>query len=180
MDLKSLLINRKVVILSKWFEVLLDTYPPETAKFFKNQDDLFRNPVGSTIFKGIEKLLDEILDDDVDTQRVSQFLDDIIRVRAVQDFSASQAVAFIFPLKNIIRQEISNVYGLEKPLPSDFLSRLYHIESKIDRIALLSFDIYMQCRERLYEIKANEVKKMTYRLLQQAKLIIESPEKEIC
>lgn len=180
MDLKGLLIDRKKAILSKWFQVLLDTYPPETAKFFKNQDDIFRNPVGSTIFRGIENLFDEIIDDNIDTHRVSQFLDEIIKIRAIQDFSASQAVAFIFSIKDVIRREISDAGWFDKPMTINFISDLHSLESKIDGIALLSFDVYMQSRERLYEIKANEVKRMTYRLLQQAKLIVESPDKEIC
>ena len=31
-------------------------------------------------------------------------------------------------------------------------------ESKIDTMALLAFDIYMKCREKIYEIKLDEVK----------------------
>jgi len=173
MDLKGLLLERKSTILKKWFEVILQTYPAETARFLRNQKDRFSNPVGSTIFQGIESLLDEIIDDKVDSDRVSLFLNNIIKVRAIQDFTASQAVAFIFSIKDIIRQEV------ESAGPSgQVLLELRGLNSKIDGIALLSFDVYMQCREKLYEIKANEARNMTYRLLQQAKLIIESPEKE--
>lgn len=178
MDLKGLLLERKSAILSKWFKVLLETYPAETAKFFKVKKNSFSNPVGSTIFQGIESLLEEIIDDNMDSQRVTLFLDNIIRVRAIQDFSASQAVAFIFSIKDIIRDEIEAEGASSRDLPNQVLIDLRHLESKIDGIALLSFDVYMKCREKLYEIKANEVKNMTYRLLQQAKLISESPEKE--
>lgn len=178
MDLKGLLLERKSAILSKWFEVLLETYPAETANFFKNKKDLFSNPVGSTAFQGIESILEEIIDDNIDSQRVSLFLDNIIRVRAIQDFSASQAVAFIFSIKDIIRHEAETAAASGHVLPNQVLIDLRHLESKIDGLALLSFDIYMKCREKIYEIKANEVRNMTYRLLQQAKLISESPEKE--
>ncbi len=180
MDLKGLLFERKSAILSKWFEVILDTYPAKTSKFLKNQNDLFSNPVGSTMFQGLESLLEEIIDDNMDSQRVSLFLDNIIRVRAIQDFSASQAVAFIFSTKDIIRQEVESAVASGNILPNQVLIDLRHLESKIDGLALLSFDVYMKCREKIYEIKANEVKNMTYRLLQQAKLISESPEKESC
>lgn len=180
MDLKGLLLERKSAILSKWFEVILDTYPAETSKFLNNQKDLFSNPVGSTIFQGLESLLVEIIDDNMDSQRVSLFLDNIIRVRAIQDFSASQAVAFIFSAKDIIRQEVETAVASGNILPNQVSIELRHLESKIDGLALLSFDVYMKCREKIYEIKANEVKNMTYRLLQQAKLISESPEKESC
>jgi len=34
--------------------------------------------------------------------------------------------------------------------------------------------VYMKCREKIYEIKANEARNMTFRLLQQAKLIADN------
>jgi len=39
------------------------------------------------------------------------------------------------------------------------------------------FDIYMMCREKIYELKANEVRNRTYRAFKRANLITEnSPE----
>jgi hypothetical protein len=46
-------------------------------------------------------------------------------------------------------------------------------DAAIDDLALFSFDIYMKCREKIYELKANEARSMTFRLLQQAKLIVD-------
>ncbi len=178
MDLKSLLIQKKSTILNKWFETILDSYAAETAKFLRDKSKRFTNPVGSTIYKGIENLLDEIIDDNSDSDRLSLFLDNIIRIRAIQDFSASQAVAFMFSVKDIIRQEVETSYASDQVLPKRILDELRDLDAKIDSLTLMSFDIYMQCREKLYEIKANEARNMTYRLLQQARLITESPVKE--
>lgn len=178
MNLKSLLIERKSFIITKWFDVILDSYAAETAKFLRDKSKRFANPVGYTIYQGIESLFDEIIDDKSDAGRLSLFLDNIIRVRAIQDFSASQAVAFIFSFKDIIRQEIEDAKLSEQVSQKNLLNEFRSLEAKIDSLALMSFDIYMQCREKLYEIKANEARNMTYRLLQQAKLITESPVKE--
>ncbi len=178
MDLKSLLIQKKSTILNKWFETILDSYAAETAKFLRDKSKRFNNPVGATIYKGIENLLDEIIDDNSDSDRLSLFLDNIIRIRAIQDFSASQAVAFMFSVKDIIRQEVETSYASDQVLPKRILDELRDLDAKIDSLTLMSFDIYMQCREKLYEIKANEARNMTYRLLQQARLITESPVKE--
>lgn len=178
MDLKSLLEERKSSILNKWFEIVLDSYPAETAKFLRDKNKRFTNPVGSTIYQGIQSLLDELIDDKPDSSRLSLFLDNIIRIRAIQDFSASQAVAFVFSIKDIIRQEVETATSSSNPLSQKLLTDLAEIDAKIDSIALMSFDIYMQCREKIYDIKAKEARNMTYRLLQQAKLITESPVKE--
>jgi hypothetical protein len=44
-------------------------------------------------------------------------------------------------------------------------------DSAVDDLALFAFDIYMKCREKIYDLKAQEVKNATFRLLQQAKLM---------
>jgi len=178
MDLKSLLREKKVSIVNKWFEMILESYSAETSKFFRDRSKRFANPVGSTIYQSIESLFEEILDDKSVPERLSLFLDNIIRIRAIQDFSASQAVAFIFSIKDIIRNEIAIATRSDKALPESLLAELREMDAKIDALALMSFDIFMQCREKLYEIKANEARNMTYRLLQQAKIITESPVKE--
>ncbi|MCX7913097.1 MAG: RsbRD N-terminal domain-containing protein [Thermodesulfovibrionales bacterium] len=176
MLLKDFLLERKSSLSAKWFERVVETYPSETAKFLKNQKDPFGNPVGSTILQGIDNLFNQIIEDEPDTEKILPLLDSIIRIRAIQDFSASEAVAFIFYIKDIIRQEFERTYT-NSNYPAGLREEFSRFEAKVDRLALLSFDIYMRCREKIYELKAQEVKNMTYRLLQQAKLIVESPER---
>jgi len=168
MRLNSLLAAKKASILEKWFDVVVDSYPPDTAKFLKNQSNRFTNPTGSTIFKGIEVIFDELISGR-GREKTLQFLDDVVRIRAVQDFTPSQALAFIFPLKRIIREALAAEIAAE-----NLSEEILNLESEIDGLALSSFDIYMKCKEKIYEIKANEVKSMTFRLLQMANLINEA------
>lgn len=174
MSLKQILLEKKDVMLALWFERILDTYPAETAKFLKNQKDRFANPVGQTIHEGMDGIFQELVQGG-EVGKVSGFLDAIIRVRAIQEFTAAQAVAFIFSLKNIIRDGIRDI-----PRTAELAEELAVLESQIDSLVLIAFDIFMQCREKLYDIKANEMRNMTYRLLQQANLVteIEGAEKE--
>jgi hypothetical protein len=53
---------------------------------------------------------------------------------------------------------------------------LLALEARIDAMALLSFDIYMKCREKLYELRANDVINGTYLLLKRARLVCERPD----
>lgn len=101
----------------------------------------------------------------MDLEKVSSVLDSIIRIRAVQDVTPSQALAFVFRLKKVLREE-------EGTAPSGEIDAL---ESRIDAIALISFDLFMKCREKIYDLKANELRNMTFRLLQKAKLVCEIP-----
>jgi hypothetical protein len=102
-------------------------------------------------------------------ETVKTFLDGIVRIRAIQDFAPSEAVAFIFKLKKIVRQEL----GGEVLLMPGMTDELTAFDSTIDDLALFSFDIYVKCREKIYELKAKEATNMTFRLLQQARIIVD-------
>lgn len=172
MGLNDLLIEKKASILQKWFDAIIESYPADASNFLKEQKNQFTNPVGTTISKGIENILDELLSG-LKSENISKFLDEIVRIRAVQDFTPASALSFIFLLKKVIREDMEKDIQ-EKQLYGELLA----FESKIDDLACAAFDIYMKCREKIYEIKANEVKSMTFRLLQRANLICEIPDQE--
>ncbi len=162
MKLKNLLSAKKSAVLNRWYDAILDTYPSDTSGFLKQQKNPFLNPVGCTIFQGIENLYNEILTGS-QKERVSQFLDNIIRIRAVQEFTPSQCISFVFLLKKAVREEIK-----EELIEQHLYNELLELELQIDDISLLAFDIYMKCREKLYQIKANELQSWTFRRLQKA------------
>jgi hypothetical protein len=166
MDLKKLLQERKTTIVKRWFDAIAETYPDDTSRFLKKQKAQFANPVGYTISEGIERLFDA-LQQGMLPDTVSTFLDGIVRIRAVQNFAPSEAVAFIFHLKKVIRQELGNEILKQQGMTE----QLSAFDSTIDDLALYAFDIYMKCREKIYELKANEAKNATFRLLQRAKLM---------
>lgn len=172
MKLKNLLLKNRAAILDRWFRLIIETYPSETSKFLKSQKDRFANPVGAAISEGIEGLYEHLLGES-DSVEVSSFLDRIIRIRAIQDFSPSQAVAFVFSLKKAIREQLENEIR-----DITIAGELLAVESRIDDLILLSFDIYMNCREKVYEIKANEARNRTFTLLERAGLVSEIPEQE--
>jgi hypothetical protein len=152
-------------IVEKWFDRILDTYPEDTSKFLRKEKDPFANPVRSTILQGIEGVYDEILKDRESPETLNDFLDKVIRIRAVQDFSPSQALAFVFSLKAVIREV------LDKEIRENHLhDQLLLLESRVDGLALRAFDVYVGCREEVYELRVNEVKRMrerAFRLLEQ-------------
>ncbi len=169
MNLKHHLIEKKPAILKKWFDAIAGTYPEDTAGFLKKQKAQFTNPVGYTLAEGTERLFDALLQGMI-PETVSSFLDSMVRIRAIQAFSPSEALAFIFQLKKVIRQEL----GSEVMLQQGIAEELVAFDSAIDDLALFSFDIFMKCREKIYDLKANEARSMTFRLLQQARLIVDN------
>lgn len=169
MKLKTLLTKHKSTLISRWVEAIVKTYPPETAKFLKNKKDQYHNPVGHTILAETQNLFDQVLEG-VDREKTTPFLDRIIRIRAIQEFTPSQAISFVFSLKYIIRK----IVGPE--IDTDALDQeLVDLEATLDFMALVAFDIYMSCREQVYDIKAKEVQQNAYLLLKRAKLLVEKP-----
>jgi hypothetical protein len=107
MKINHVLAEKKQEILKKWFNLILETYPSDTAQFLKEQKNRFHNPVGHTISEGIDCIFEELLGG-MDSDRISLFLDNMIRIRALQDFTPSQAIGFIFILKKVMREELAN------------------------------------------------------------------------
>ena len=172
MKLDELLREKRSAIHKRWVRLILDTYPADTRRFLGKQKDPFANPVGNAIAKETDQICG-ILFEGFDPERLTPLLDRIVRIRAVQDFSPSQALAFVFLLKRAIRSE------LEDEIRQDLLSReLSDFETRIDRLALLAFEIYMTCKEKLYEIRADQSCRQVSRLLERAGLISEIPKWE--
>lgn len=160
--------QEKATILKHWFDLVVETYPPETARFLRKESNQFANPVGHTIHHGMEGLLEEFLHE-MNPEKMSSLLDRIIRIRAVQNFLPSQAIAFILQLKKVVREVFGREIQENRVSPDDLQS----FDSKVDALSLLAFDVYMGCRENLYEVRINEVKNRTSRLLQRANIIAE-------
>ena len=170
--LKGLLQERKSVISARWFDAIMETYPNDNTGFFKKQGDRFANPVGHTFSQGIESMLEALIEEKKLDEELP-FLDDIIKVRAVQDFTPSKAVNFIFALKKVIREELKKEI-MQGAIDDELLS----FESKIDDLALFAFNIYVKCREQLEQLKIDELKRMTFTLLKKANLMSEIPMEE--
>jgi hypothetical protein len=94
----------KKTILEKWVERTLATYPSQTLRFFESEKDRFRNPVGHTLREGLARLLDQITGE-MDLDQVRPALESIVRLRAVQDFTPSQAVGFVYLLRVILDED---------------------------------------------------------------------------
>jgi hypothetical protein len=170
-DLLALLRERREEICERWLDAIVETYPAETAAFLKSKKNRFANPVGHTLVQGVNDIFAELIAEspEKDAAKVSKFLDNIIRVRAIQDFTPSHAVAFVLQLKLVVREAL----GDEAARLHDDLAAF---DVRVDRLCLLAFDIYVKCREKLYEIKVDDLRRSTYNLLRMAKLVTSLPD----
>jgi hypothetical protein len=154
LSLSAMLSEHKSALVAEWLQQMLQTYPESSGNFLSRQLDPFRNPVGHTLKEGLSILFDGLVQP-ADASVIQSAMDSIVRIRAVQDISASGAVAFMFLLKRIIRAELPKDSGR-------FADEFAALEVQIDEMTLLAFDLFTKCREQIAEIKANESKRKVF------------------
>lgn len=142
--------NHKEKIVDKWVEYTLSTY--KSSKFFKGEQDKFSNPVGSNVRDALTTLFN-LLSKGEDLKNFKEPLDQLISIRSVQQFTPSQALAPLNAVKHITR----DVFKKDKER-SHLVEELYDFEFNVDLAVLAGFDIYMEYRERLYQIRVEEIR----------------------
>ncbi len=155
-------------IVERWGEAVLSSYPSDAAALFKKQQDPFANPIGASVRDGTRGVFQTILDG-MDPETLRSHLDTMVRIRAVQDFTPSQALAFVFDLRSIIRKALPQL---------DADPRLHRERAELDRIidglALAAFEVYTACREEVSGLRVAEMKRQVSWVFQ--KLGKEMPE----
>ena len=142
------MINLLTKILKKWFDLTVSAYEPEMIRFIQRVKNPFANPVRHSISSGLEKIYDGIVKN-MQIDSCLEGLEEIIKVRAVQSFKPSHALSFLYALKDIVRE------GLKKgdDIPTEELNRF---DKYMDQIMGMAFDIYCDCREKIFDIRVAE------------------------
>lgn len=156
MALNEILLAKRDAILERWLQKVLESYPDPSRHFLHQVKDPFANPIGATLSKELAALLDGLLADSNPAAATSP-LDALIKIRSVQGLTASQAVAFIFNLKQIVRE------AAEKEIAAAHLGgEMPAFDAKVDGLALSAFDLYAANREKICAIRINEMKRSLF------------------
>lgn len=150
MDLAEGFRNHKDKIVKRWVDYTLSTYKSST--FFTKEKDKFANPVGGNVREALDKLF-TLVSYGKDPKEFVPPLETLMSIRSVQEFTPSQAVAPLNAVKHITRE----VFGADKER-AHLVAELYDFDFAVDLAVFAAFDIYMQYRERIYQIRINEIK----------------------
>jgi hypothetical protein len=158
----GILKSRRKAIVDRWMDLTLQVYPEDSARFMRSEKDRFGNPVGRITRDALEAVFEGLLTDrTIEEMRGS--LDEIVRLRAVQDLPPSRAVGFVFLLKSAIHAELDESEA-DRARSVDLTA----LDSGIDRLGLAAFDLFVQCREKIYDLRASEIRRRTASLLARA------------
>lgn len=156
---------RQEELARKWAALVLGTYPEQTQAVWKDNHDRFANPVGHAIDTATAELLPLLLEWN-DAEAVAKSLEQLVKIRAVQDFSPSQALSFIFLLKKLLRQEFMNELAA-----GGLLGELFAFETRIDNLAVIAFDLYVAARDQVQRMRVEEVKRAHTNIVRRANLM---------
>ena len=180
MTLKDLLQKNKTAIAERWLDRTLETYASRTAVFFKQTKDPFANPVGQALRSATKAIVDELCEAEFplgseSANRLCAHLEDVIKIRSVQELNPSQALSFVLYLKQAIREVLE-----EELRDPGLVVEWMTFETRVDQLVLFAFDIYVKLREELFELRVNEIKRTGFRLLKKSNLVVldEDPEPE--
>jgi hypothetical protein len=153
------------ILLKKWFQATINTYPTQSAKILGKDVDRFDNPVGAVTRESLTDVL-HLLASDFTGDALEKALDPVIRIRAVQAFSAAEAVRFIFFLKDIGETVMDSASVRE-------------FDRMVDQVVLAGFNRLMKCREDIFLLKAVESKRRIHAAFERAGLVQELKEEDL-
>jgi len=141
-------------ILKRWYSLIIESYPPDVSSFLISETDRFANPVGHTIRAGIEILFNEVCHG-MNHDRIISALDSIIRIRAVQDFTPSEALASVGMLKEAVQEEFKDS-GFDLQSSLALSEGFLQLEKRIDDLSSLAAEVYKRCGDDIHRIKTRE------------------------
>lgn len=165
MGLIEAMAERAEELSQKWADLILGTYPAETQAVWRKNHDQFSNPVGCNILESTSRLIPLLLSWN-DAEAVAKALDQIVKIRAVQDFSPSQALSFVFLLKKVLRQEFTQELSAKGEL-----EELLRFETRVDNLAVMAFDLYVASRDQIARMRVEEVKRAHTNIVRRANLM---------
>ncbi len=160
----AILTSKKDDILKAWLDKLFASYPLESAGFLRTGTDTFSNPVGFTTKITTSTLLDAVLGEDADPAAVHAALEKLMHMRAIQEMPPAQAVGALYLLKEILRTRAMPEIRKNTGLLDEYLT----VESRIDSLALLALDMYTASREKVFQLRVEELKRSQSQVLRWA------------
>lgn len=162
--------EHKQDVCAAWVELVLSTYSLDTKGFLRTKNDPFLNPVGDITRLCAGCLYDAMAGEDIDAAKLKDALERLVKLRAVQIFTASEALGIFYAFKSVVRSTLLPL--MEK---SGLTASYLEAESRIDTLALMAFDMYAKDREVVLENRVNEIKNQHAQLLRWAQTVDGSP-----
>lgn len=170
MESREILRKNKKEVVSNWVEAVFATYPLETTGFLRTKHDPFANPVAHMTREAANILYDAMSGEEVDPAVIKASLERFIKLRAVQKFNPGESMAVFYLMKPVLRK-----FVFPEMRSSANLDDYLEVESRLDTLALLAFDMYVKARDTVAEARIKEIKNQYAQLARWAQKLENGP-----
>lgn len=173
MGLEQKALAQKEALLPQWIHAFLASYPLGSSGLMRAKKDVFANPIGEITAASLTILFDAIMGKEMEPAIVKDALTSLIQLRAIQDMLPSTALGPFFQIKGIIQRDLlvpaqkADKAGTEMKA---FLEEFLLILARVDSLAIMAFDIYNARREKVSQIRIDEIKRSQSQVVRWAKL----------
>ncbi len=148
--LREALAARRDALVAAWRERVLASYPEEALRLLRRSPDPFSNPVVHRLHEATAAIVDLLILPVAAPGDLATALDPLMRVKAVQSQSASEAAGSVLLLKRAAADVLGDACS-----PRDRAA----IDEACDALMLAAFDAYMRCRDELHAIRLRDVRR---------------------
>lgn len=171
MMLRELLAQRQQALCARWLAAVLADYGVETAAMWQRERDPFANPVRHAYATAAPQLF-EVVAGGGELAAVAGPLREILRIRLVQQFAPSRAVAVVLMLRDAVRSELA------AELAGGLAPELEEVDRRVERILLLAFDIFVDLRGQIDQLRREELKRSVASLVRRWHVDLSEPPSE--
>lgn len=163
----------KAVLLQKWVDKYYAAYPLGSTGFVRTSTDRFKNPIGIITQTSLNTLYDAVIGEDIELADVHNALNELIKLRAIQEMPASRAVGPMAQLKSLFKEEVFDELVKENKdlkVLQEIFEEFFMVAARIDGLLLVSLDLYAEDREKVYNLRVEEIHRSQSQVVRWAKL----------
>ena len=161
-EIRSFVQTHREALLKQWLNQSLEMYPEQSRALMQQNLDTFSNPIPGVLAQGLDLLLGDLCGEEGACPEKA--LTELGRLLGVQEMPPSECLGFLFALKPLLTKMASRK-GWKEGFKTE---ELIEFGLWIEQRTLGLFDQYMEHRERIYQLKGDEVKQRNYMLLRRA------------
>jgi len=162
LELSVFIRDNRDELAERWLDAVVGSYPADAAGFIKGKTDRIANPLGHAVREMVDSVLG-CLSEGCDEQTLGSAMYPLIQMRAVQEFKPSDAVAFVA----LLRDSVASLARDKNAAPELIVT----LDDVIMGLMARAFDLYSDCREKLSEIKLEELKRNLYMFLRKSDMV---------
>lgn len=132
-----------------WFEKLVASFPEASFHYFIKHENRFTNPMGYNLYSNLKILLDCFFQNDFSSEEFTTSLEDILKLRYLQNISHYERSNIFQPLKLYI------LNCFEDSLDKKDILELFEYFKNFEEC---SFNKYVEIQNLIFEIQKDEFK----------------------